>query len=114
MAAISWRSLMEATFPSEKEMGCCTAVHDQRSIFAGFPHKTPITKGAITLSSSPSVPSNATDKGEFGRILGLQPQLDVRTPPEFSGQSASSETKFAENFVDFQTTPGPFPQVSLP
>ncbi len=77
-ATISWHSLMEATFPSEKEMACCTWTVPQEMTIT---RKTQITKGAVTLSSPPSVPSNATDKGEFGRVLGLQPQLDVPTPP---------------------------------
>ena len=91
----------------------CTPVHDSHKIFAGFPASSPITKGAVTLPSPPSVPSVATDKGDFGRVLGHQPPLDVRTPPEISGFSASSASKFAENLVEFQTTPGPFPQSSM-
>ena len=83
----------------------CTPVHDQHKIFAGFPASSPITKGTVTLSSPPSVPSFATDKGDFGRVLGHQPQLDVRTPPELSGLSASPATKLAETLVDFRTTP---------
>jgi hypothetical protein len=91
----------------------CTTTHDQRSDFAGFTHKSPIAKGVVTLSSPPSVPSVATDKGDFGRVLGHQPPLDLRTFPEISGFSASSASKFAENLVEFQNTPGTFPQPSL-
>ena len=44
----------------------CAPVHDRRSAFADFSTSTHIAKGVVSLGSSPSVPSIATDKGEFG------------------------------------------------
>ena len=91
----------------------CTAVHEQHSIFAGFPASTQITNGAVTIRSSPSVPPSATDKGEFGRVLGLQPQLDGTAPPTIHDLSTLSATALAETLVEFLIATGPSLQPSM-
>ena len=75
----------------------CVPVHDQRVALARLALKHSITKGAVILSSSTSVPSTATDKGDFGRVLGLQPQLEVRTPPVFFWTFSVSSDKVRGN-----------------